>query len=479
MWGIVDQGQDAAENDTRGRRLLGVVVALGVLVRLIFLALSGELELWGDEAHYVQLAAMWSRFGFYMGSPEYLWPPVYPAFLTLCIRFFGEYGIAAAKVCQVLLSGVVGASVVLLAWRLFSYRAALVAGLLWAGYLPLIGYTHLLWPETLFLCFLLPAVYLFTTLLGSELSPRQTRVRLVVVGALLGLAILTKEAALPLPLLLGLLLIGSKSRDPLGLRTIRAAVLILSTVAVALPWTLRNAEVYGRWVVGGPTLGRNMLWGVNSDYINFDYTRPGMVAIVASQGSFRRWLIEPPPDSGWKQSGAANLIDRSKENVHQGLRFARSHPGFYLRSRVKRLADWLTPMSYFDRHYRRGLYQGWLGKTGVRRALIPISVLSTMLVIAAALPGLFLILPGATHRMLMAVVFLTFLVPVAITAISRYRVPAEPFMLVLAAGLVASASDRRRPRRWEWVAVISGWAALVTLWLINAKEVWIEMARVW
>jgi 4-amino-4-deoxy-L-arabinose transferase-like glycosyltransferase len=447
------------------------------LVRLIFLALSGELELWGDEAHYVQLAAMWSRFGFYMGSPEYLWPPVYPAFLTLCIRFFGEYGIAAAKVCQVLLSGVVGASVVLLAWRLFSYRAALVAGLLWAGYLPLIGYTHLLWPETLFLCFLLPAVYLFTTLLGSELSPRQTRVRLVVVGALLGLAILTKEAALPLPLIFGLIFMSSRSRGAFGLRTIRAALLVLSTVVVVLPWTLRNAEVYGRWVVGGSTLGQNMFWGVRARYINFDYTGSGMEKIVASEGPFRRWLLEPPPDSAWRQSRAPNLIDRSNENVQRGLGFARSFPGFYLRTRVKRLADWVTPLSFFDRHYRRRLYQGRLDLIGVRRTLIGLSVLSTMLVMAAALPGLFWVLPGGTHRVLLAIVFLVFLVPVAIIAMSRYRVPVEPLMLVLTAGFVASAGKWRNPRRWEWAAVICGWVALAVLWLVNAKEVWIEVVR--
>jgi 4-amino-4-deoxy-L-arabinose transferase-like glycosyltransferase len=455
------------------------VVVFGVAVRFAFLSLSGELELWADEAHYVQLAAMWSRFGFYMGSPEYLWPPVYPAFLALFVGLFGEYGITAAKIGQVLLSGVVGMSVVLLAWRLFSHRAALVAGLLWACYLPLIGYSHLLWPETLFLCFLLPAVYLVTTLVGSELSPAQTRLRLVGVGVLLGLAILTKEAALPLPLLFGLFLIFTKSRGPLGRRAIRAAVLVLSTVVVVLPWTLRNAEVYGRWVVGGSTLGRNMLWGVNAKYVNFDYTRPGMAAIVASQGSFRRWLIEPPPESGWRQSRAANLIDRSDEDVQMGVGFARSHPGFYLRTRLKRLADFVTPLSFFDRHYRLELYRGWLGKSGVRHILITLSVLSTMLVMAGALPGLFWVLSGRTQRLLLVSVLLTFSIPVLIIAISRYRVPAEPLMLVLTAGLVASAGDRRRPRRWEWTAVITGWVVLAILWLINAKEVWTELARIW
>lgn len=131
--------RDAAESGTHGRLPLAAVVGLGVIVRLIFLFLTGELELWGDEAHYVQMAAMWSRFGFYMGCAEYLWPPLYPAYLTVFVDLFGEHGVEAAKVGQVLLSGVVGASIVLLAWRLFSYRAALIAGFLWADYSSRIG----------------------------------------------------------------------------------------------------------------------------------------------------------------------------------------------------------------------------------------------------------------------------------------------------------------------------------------------------
>lgn len=470
---------DPPEDAELDWRPLAAVVGGGVAVRFAFLALSGELELWADEAHYVQLAAMWSRFGFYMGSPEYLWPPVYPAFMTFFLGLFGEHGITAAKIGQVLLSGVVGSCVVLLAWRLFSYRAALLAGLLWAGYLPLIGYSHLLWPETVFLSLLLPAIYLFSTLLGSDLPPGQVRLRLVSVGVLLGLAILTKEAALPLPLLFGLLLISSRSRGPLSWRTIQTAVLVLSTVVVVLPWTLRNAEVYGRWVVGGATLGRNMLWGVHAKYVNFDYTHPGMAAILASQGPFRRWLIEPPPGSGWQQSQSANLIDRSDENVERGIGFARSHPGFYLRTRLKRLADLVTPLSFFDRHYRLGLYRGGLAKNGVRHILIMLSVLSTMLVLAIALPGLFRVLGDPTQQLLLVSVLLTFSIPVLIIAISRYRVPVEPLLLVLAAGAMTSAGDRRHPQRWEAAAVITGWVVLTILWLINAKEVWIELARVW
>jgi hypothetical protein len=285
--------------------------------------------------------------------------------------------------------------------------------------------------------------------------------------------------ALPLPLLFGLVYVGFRSRGSLGLGIIRAALLVASTVVIVMPWSLRNAEVYGRWIVGGSTLGRNMLWGVNAKYVNFDYTKPGMAEILAAQGPVRRWLIEPPQGLAWKQSRMANRLDQSKENVYRALEFVRLHPGFYLRSRIKRLADWATPMSFFDRHYRLGLYQDPLDLKWVRRTLITLSVLSTMLIMAGALPGLFWTLRAPEMRTIFLVVFLTCLPSVLMAAMSRYRVPVEPLMLVLTGGFLASGGEMSSARRWERVIVVSGWVALTGLWLLNAKEVWIELSRVW
>ncbi len=84
---------------------------------------------------------------------------------SLCASTYSASTGSQQRRQEVLLSGIEGASVVLLADWLFSRRAAFVGGLLWAGCLPLVAYTHFLWPETLFLflflSLLLPAVFLF------------------------------------------------------------------------------------------------------------------------------------------------------------------------------------------------------------------------------------------------------------------------------------------------------------------------------
>jgi 4-amino-4-deoxy-L-arabinose transferase-like glycosyltransferase len=452
------------------------VVALGVSVRLVFLLLAGELELWADEAHYVQLAALWSRFGFYMGSPSYLWPPVYPAFLALFLGLFGEHGIAAAKVAQVLLSGVVGGTVVLLAIRVFSRRAALVAGLLWAGYLPLVAYTHLLWPETLFLSLLLPAAFLFITVLDPGSPTTRGSVRLVLVGVLLGLAALTKESALLLPVLFGVILLFTRSQGPPARRLARAAILVLAALVVLTPWTLRCRTVYGRWIVGGATVGHNLHWGVNARYVNFDYTTSGHSR--AHESRLHRSLVSLLSSAQWPSADAPNVIDRSRIEVGRAREFVAAHPGFYLRSRVKRLADWVTPLSFFDRHYRLNRYRGGLNLGGVRHVLVGLSMAATMLALAGALPGLLWAISRPHHRLILAAILLTFLTSVLVVSMSRYRVPVEPLMLVLTAGFLTDRDRRPRWRSARSITVVAGWTLLVALWLLNLTEIGAELSRI-
>ena len=125
--------------------------AAGVGLRLVFLALTTNLDLLRDEGHYVYLALSWNRFGFYPDGLRYLWPPGFPLFLAWCLSLFGAQGVVAAKLVQVLASASIGICTMALAERLFGARGALIAGGLWCVHLPLIGYTHTLWSETLFL----------------------------------------------------------------------------------------------------------------------------------------------------------------------------------------------------------------------------------------------------------------------------------------------------------------------------------------
>ena len=461
--------------ETRERLSLITIVMFGVAVRLVLLVRAGDLDLYADEGSYAYLALLWNRFGFYSATENYLWPPFYPAFVALFLRAFGESGLLAAKAAQVALSGIIGAAVVLLARKAFSQRAALIAGILWAAYLPLASFTHYLWPETLFLSVYLPGVLLYWRALER---PDETGIggfALVVAGSLLGLALLVKQSVAPLILIFTLVLTGLRIQGSLTRRLLRASVFLLSAVVVVLPWALRNQEVYGRVVFSGSTLGQNLSMGINGRYRNIDY--PDVVnyeELYNEGGRTYRWLIRSDAPE-WQSSEAPNIIDRSSENVRRAWAFAADHPGFVLRSRIKRLADWATPTSFFVRHFVLEMYrdQG-VNVPGVRRLLIVASISTTVLVLIGAIPGLFWALSDRTARIVICSTLIAFMATIPLVAMSRYRLPVEPLLIVLTAGFLAGENRGawRRPR--AVALVVTGWFLLGSLWLVN----WVEIHAV-
>ncbi len=450
-------------------RSLAALVASGVLVRLLFWWASGDLEFWLDEAEYTYLALAWNRFGIYLGSLRWLWPPGYPAILSWFLHWGGESGIAAIKLAQVLCSASVGTCVVLLARRLFCQSAARWAGILWAIYLPLIGFTHYLWAESFLLAVLFPGLWLALLAFDEPDHPWQPW-RIVGAGLCFGIAILIKEAVLPLFLLLALGFLFLRS-SPMGSRIRKCALFVTAGACVLSPWGLRNQQVYGTWITSGSTLGQNLFWGVNAQYSNFDYAGIGKVV----DKPHYRWMLEPPGPL-WERSDNPHLVERSKEDTQRAWQFVQEYPGYVLRSRLKKLADWFTPLSFFIRHYQLDLYQPPLSSAGVRHALVLASVLLTMLVFVGGVGGLGR-LQNPSHRWFAVVVILSFLAFVPLVSSSRFRVPVEPLLLVLTGGFLASfGRDRLSRRSLLWCA--AGWALLASLWGIQSAEVFVFLGEV-
>jgi len=475
------EGSGPNDSTRDSRRFTGWIVgltALGVVTRLVALLLAGDLEPYADESNYLYLALCWNRFSVYSDSALYLWPPGYPFFLAVFLRVLGAEGVFAAKLCQVLLDAVVGATIMLLARRLFKRAAALVAGILWCGYVPLIGFTHYLWPETLFLAVFLPGLYLFVDWWLESATGCATGRKLMTAGLLIGLSLLIKEVGLWWCAVLCALILWRDCRQSIVGAVARSALFMLSVMVVVLPWTLRNVEVYGRYAPVGATLGQNVYFGMNGFYANFDYPP----AMNRKLGRRPNWFSRPA-DEIWARSPALNIIDRSAENAARGLQFARERPMYMLRTRVKKLADWATPLSFFIRHCAMDIYGGALSKGGLRRLLIIAALIMPMLVMGGAIPGFFwaLQVPGA--RTLVGWSLLYF-VPVTalINGMSRYRIVIEPLLIVLAAGFVVRLARVLRGREkvaFPIAACGGAWLVLVLLWLINVEESTTMIREAW
>ena len=349
--------------------LILVIAALGVALRAGLLANALPIEVQSDEANYLYLALGLERFGIYFDQHRYLWPPGYAWLIHFVIGDGSAFDLTTFRALQVAASSVIGITTMLFAWRLFSSRAAVVAGLLWSVHLPLAAFTHLLWNETLFLAVFLPALWHVLAALdrsadGAE-GPASTR--LLIAGILLGGALHLKE--MPLFLLVPLTLLVAARARPMG----PAVTLRLDAPpahgAGDSP-SLDRTQPRGTEPVAlsGATLGENAYQGLNARYVNFD-----MVPLARERAARglplseleRREFTSPPaaadgsPDEGWERAEMTiNPIDRQGTNVRRGVAWSAEHPGWFARTRLKKWSDLFTPFSFFARHQALGHYPG-------------------------------------------------------------------------------------------------------------------------
>ena len=458
--------------------------AAGVALRLVFLFAARGIELVADEGFYVHSALTWNLLEFYSDGYRYLWPPGQPFYLARCLALFGEDGLFAARLGQVLASAAIGLSTMLLARRVFGHHAVHAAGAIWCFYLPLIGFTHTLWTESLFLAVFSPVPLLLLASVDDARAGRRMRqdAKLLAAGLLMALALYLKEAPILLVPVFAVALCMLLARAAPAERW-RAPSLFFLTVAVAvLPWTLRNAEVYGRFVPVGSSLGENAYRGLNAHYNNFDLSLAASALRRAGEleGSLGRgWFTAPGDAQPWQRPlEVMNTADRQREGVRRGVVFAARHPELLVRSRIKKLADLVSPLSFFLRHLALGAYaEGPLGADAVRRPLAVWALLCPLLLLPLALAGLCTTLRDGPARALIGCVLVYFVSTSLLVSMSRFRVPLLPFAIVLAAGFLVHGPRRRGAARLATLAV--SLAVLAVLWWIDLPELRALFALAW
>jgi len=498
----MESAHESAQGPRPPWRAIALLVAVGVGVRALLLALASPLDIQSDEANYLLSAALLERFGCYFDQHRYLWPPGYPWLLSQFVGpdgvlGGGARGIDQVRWLQVAASGATGALTMLFAWRLFSRRAALVAGLLWCVHLPLAAYTHLLFAEAVFLPVFLGALWCLVGALDRVEDGRGgADLRFVLSGALFGLALHLKELPLFLVPALGAVVflrgvLGGGAGAVESLR--RASLAPLVALVVTLPWTLRNAEVYGRPVVAGATLGENAYNGLNARPRNFDLvalTKPRLLAGEPPiEASARPWLAAPPagPDGApappWERAEDehVHVIERQDAQVGRAVAFALDHPGYVARTRVQHWSDFVTPLSFFTRHFALGHYPAGSALAGpLRRPLVAASLVTSVAVLLLAVLGATLTLPRGPGRAVVFTVIGYGFAAATLVASSRFRVPFEPLLIVLAAGFLAhgvrvgAAEERSDAARIA--AAGAGVLALLALWWLGWPQT-LEAAR--
>jgi 4-amino-4-deoxy-L-arabinose transferase-like glycosyltransferase len=259
---VPDAHGEASGNRAFARRL-AVIVAIGVLIRVLYTVLFAPWPPKGlDDQGYYHLEPLLIAHGRGFIEPVYAsigrvlptaeHPPLYPIVLAGLAELGGT-----GDLVQRLAGSVFGAGTImlvgLLGRRLAGPRAGIVAAALAALYPILITADGALMSETL------DGLIVAGALVAAfRLYDAPTLRRGLGFGALVGLAALTRgESVLLFPLAMAAL-----ARRPGTLRPALAALVALAVVLT--PWTVRNVSVFGRFVAISNDTG-GVIGGANCD----------------------------------------------------------------------------------------------------------------------------------------------------------------------------------------------------------------------
>lgn len=272
-------------HQSQARIFLLIILALALGLRLILWSQPLH-EPANDEVEYITVARDLLEGRGWSFYEQYHWlrAPLYPLFLAASWRLVGDDGwpyatraLHLAALPNILLSVVSVYLTYALTMRLVKHQqsallAALIAAVLWTN----ATFASLYMSETLFT--VLFQVGMLMLLHAADQQPASQRWLLVIAaGAALGLAALTRSLALLFLLVAALwLAFQVLRRNPSGdvrrrltVPLLTATLFLLSTGMVIAPWTIRNYQAYGGFILIETGLSYN-LWVFNEPHEDRD-----------------------------------------------------------------------------------------------------------------------------------------------------------------------------------------------------------------
>lgn len=411
---------DIRANWSRAERRAGIVVfALALAVRLAWV---GVVELRGgalfgpDALSYDVLARnllkgeglwKWDYQGLFADPHQALAvrsfrPPLLPVVLA------GLYGVVghrlwAARLVMAVLSAAACLAVMRLARRVFDARVALLTGLLMAVYPKLVYYAGAIVTENLYI--LLLALALWALVAGREAGGWW---RWATAGGLLGLATLCRSALLAFPPVACLWVVVARPR---WRSVAEGALVALGFAAVMSPWWIRNAGFHGRFIPA-TTEGGLTFWVCNR------------------RGADGGGHVDYRPVRGEFEGLGEAEIDRRFYRL--GLAEARAAPGNFARLLGAKFIRFWRPWPHAS---EPSVGPGKAALAGA--TFIPLIVLAIWGAVASR----------AQWRPL-SLIYLLFAYYTALhmvfMAVTRYRLPLEPYLMMLAASALAGMTTRER-----------------------------------
>jgi 4-amino-4-deoxy-L-arabinose transferase-like glycosyltransferase len=398
---------------------LAAVAGVGLAIRLVYaLGVMGGREVTGDGREFHFLANVLATTGKYLQPFMYIGlhrsipttekPPLYPAVLAIPSAL-GLDSYAAHRVFSCLLGAGAIVLIGLLGRRVGGPRIGLAAAAVAAVYPALWMLDSSLRSESLYL----PLIAL-VLLLSYRLLDAPTWSRAALAGLAVGLAALTRSEALGLVVLPMLLL-------PSGRRLRLAAAVAAGCLVVVGPWLARNWIVFHQPTAISTNEG-GLLAGANCHSAYY-------TVLIGT------WACFPRNDPAWGENEA--VISRHLRS--RALDYASDHAGrvpAVAGVRILRVWDLYEPRSaaHFEASIAdRDIYAQW-------GTMVSLYLLAPF----AAFGALTLRRRGEPLRILLAPIVFVTLVAALTYGSTRFRVAAEPAIVVLAVVGAAALLGRRR-----------------------------------
>jgi 4-amino-4-deoxy-L-arabinose transferase-like glycosyltransferase len=410
-----------------------VIVLLALVIRLAVVVGWSHFTPIADSITYDRMAVTLVDHHTLPGSaivakgPTAFPPPLFPIAVAAAYEVVGTDSqstrLQAGRVLEALLGTVAVALIYAIARRVFSRPVALLAAGIAAIYPPLILVGSSLMSESLFIPLMLGAV--LAALMHRESERRWSW--LIVSGVLIALCALTRSNGIVLLIPIGFLVWTERPR--LRRSALRAPLTLIATTVIALlPWTIRNTVAFHQFVPITTETGY-ALAGTYNDTAAHDRSRPTLWIPPIPQAEA---LLQEHP--GFNE---AQLGDRL---LSQSLDYVSAHPAYPLR-----VAMW-SALRLFN--LTGPGFERWSARwEGYPPDLAVWSVWGFYIAAIFMLIGFgtaaFRRAPWALWCCPLAILLSTLL----FAGLTRYRSPADPWIVILAAlGLAAAWRQRPGPR---------------------------------
>jgi 4-amino-4-deoxy-L-arabinose transferase-like glycosyltransferase len=347
---------------------------------------------------------------------------------------------------QALVAVVTLVGLAMLTRQLAGPRTALVAGAIWAVYLPALR----LVPEAA--ADLLGALGATCGVLAFMHARRTDRkVAWAVAGVAIGLGTLSRSAVLVLALtLVAGLLLWERSPAGRGLswRLQRSLLVLAACAVVQVPWLVRNELAFGRPILGSTLVGYNLLREAHA-LTTPDYAR--RVSVNEGVAALHEVAARRPDLNGSENEGQLDTVYRE-----EALSIIAAHPLRYVVSTADRM---------FMLWFNSRASGSEAGGASLADAMAYLPNVQQVLILAAAVVG-FAVSSWHTSWPLVLTLVVYCLAHMAVGTQQRYLVPVMPLVIALAAVGWAHAVERLRRPAFSvagdapWLALVRGFGRL-------------------